>query len=415
MVSSVRLPIQHVGTCSGGWRVASGPLQNWRNRARCRLRLHRNTFVCWSAQGWFTAPSAAALTSAGSSPARWPMHRSGSISINVTGANASMHSRLCFALTERSRNLMLKTVPTIILKRIIDAPVDQVFQAWTDPALIRRWLAPHPCEVHESSTDARPGGLYSITVADLGGKMHTTSGEYLEVVTNRRLVKTWVYDGPYGRDETPTILTVDFRELRPGVTELILTHAQFGDEESRKGTAAGWVLCLDQLTHLFDQPVQIEDVRNMHRRDFIKYGKGATALTLLALCTSARQEDKQKKQITGEKRTSMKIKVTSVMVDNQDKALKFYTEVLGFVKKTEIPLGPSRWLTVVSPEEPNGTELLLEPLGFPPARTFQKALFEAGIPWTQFVVDDIQKEYDRLQKLGVVFRGKPMKAGTATV
>ena len=104
-----------------------------------------------------------------------------------------------------------------------------------------------------------------------------------------------------------------------------------------------------------------------------------------------------------------------IPVNEVEEAVKFYTEVLGFVKKTEIPLGPARWLTVVSPEEPNGTELLLEPLGFPPARTFQKALFEAGIPWTQFAVDDIQKVYDRLQKLGVVFRGKPMKAGTATV
>ena len=111
----------------------------------------------------------------------------------------------------------------------------------------------------------------------------------------------------------------------------------------------------------------------------------------------------------------MKIKVTSVMVKDQEKALKFYTEVLGFVKKTEIPMGEHKWLTVVSGEEPDGVELLLEPMGFEPAKTFQKALFEAGIPWTAFNVDDVQKEYDRLVKAGVVFSMKPTRMGPATL
>ncbi|HET9430214.1 MAG TPA: VOC family protein, partial [Chitinophagaceae bacterium] len=97
----------------------------------------------------------------------------------------------------------------------------------------------------------------------------------------------------------------------------------------------------------------------------------------------------------------MRINLTSVMVKDQEKALQFYTEILGFIKKTEVPLGEYKWLTVVSPESPDGVELLLEPMGFPPARTFQKDLFDAGIPWTSFAVDDIEKEYDRLQKLGV--------------
>ena len=99
----------------------------------------------------------------------------------------------------------------------------------------------------------------------------------------------------------------------------------------------------------------------------------------------------------------MKIKVTSVPVDDQDKALKFYTEILGLVKKTEIPLGEHKWLTVVSNEERDGVELLLEPMGFPPAKVYQKQLFDAGIPWTAFNVDDIDKEYNRLKSLGVVF------------
>src|SRR5882762_4016338 len=111
----------------------------------------------------------------------------------------------------------------------------------------------------------------------------------------------------------------------------------------------------------------------------------------------------------------MKIKLTSVMVDDQEKALKFYTEILGFIKKTEIPLGEYKWLTVVSPEERDTVELLLEPMGFEPARVYQKALFEAGIPLASFNVDNIQKEYERLEKLGVAFSMKPTTMGPATL
>ncbi len=111
----------------------------------------------------------------------------------------------------------------------------------------------------------------------------------------------------------------------------------------------------------------------------------------------------------------MRIKLTSVLVADQDKALKFYTEVLGFVKKTDIPMGEAKWLTVASPEGRDDIELLLEPMGFPPAKTYQKALFEAGIPLTAFAVEDIQKEYERMEKLGVVFKTKPTKMGPVTV
>jgi predicted enzyme related to lactoylglutathione lyase len=107
----------------------------------------------------------------------------------------------------------------------------------------------------------------------------------------------------------------------------------------------------------------------------------------------------------------MKIKLTSVPVDNQDKALKFYTEILGFVKKTDIPLGEHKWLTVVSNEERDGVELLLEPMGFPPAKTYQKQLFDAGIPWAVFNVDDIDKEYERLKNVGVIFSMTPTQMG----
>jgi catechol 2,3-dioxygenase-like lactoylglutathione lyase family enzyme len=110
----------------------------------------------------------------------------------------------------------------------------------------------------------------------------------------------------------------------------------------------------------------------------------------------------------------MRINVTSVLVDDQDKALRFYTDVLGFVKKTEIPLGEARWLTVVSPEEPEGTELLLEPDAHPAAKPFEQALVADGIPFTSFAVDDVRSEFERLRGLGVRFTQEPVEAGPVT-
>jgi len=107
----------------------------------------------------------------------------------------------------------------------------------------------------------------------------------------------------------------------------------------------------------------------------------------------------------------MKIKLTSVTVTNQDKALDFYTRILGFLKKRDIPMGEHKWLTVVSDSEPDGVELVLEPLGFAPAVEYQAALFKAGIPVTAFNVDDIEAEYQRLLGLGVEFNMKPTKMG----
>ena len=107
----------------------------------------------------------------------------------------------------------------------------------------------------------------------------------------------------------------------------------------------------------------------------------------------------------------MKVYLSSVMVENQEKALSFYTKVLGFVKKVDLPAGEFRWLTVASPEAPNGVQLLLEPNANPAARTYQKALFEQGIPLTTFAVDDLQKEYERMKLLDIVFRAEPTKMG----
>ncbi len=110
----------------------------------------------------------------------------------------------------------------------------------------------------------------------------------------------------------------------------------------------------------------------------------------------------------------MKIVLTSVLVDDQDKALSFYTAVLGFVKKTEIPMGAHRWLTVVSPEAPDGPELVLEPDAHPAAGPFKQALVEDGIPYTSFSVADVQAEYDRLLSAGVRFTQPPVAMGPMT-
>src|SRR4051812_29675863 len=111
----------------------------------------------------------------------------------------------------------------------------------------------------------------------------------------------------------------------------------------------------------------------------------------------------------------MKITVTSVLVDDQAKALDFYTGALGFEKKTDIPLGPKhRWLTVVSPEARDGVELVLEPDEHPAARPFKAALVEDGIPYTSFTVEDIEREYDRLSGLGVRFTQTPLSTGPVT-
>ena len=110
----------------------------------------------------------------------------------------------------------------------------------------------------------------------------------------------------------------------------------------------------------------------------------------------------------------MKINLASVLVDDQDKALRFYTEILGFTKKTEVPLGAHRWLTVVSPEDPDGVELVLEPDEHPAAKPFKDALVQDGIPFTSFAVEDVHREYDRLSALGVRFTQEPFTAGPAT-
>jgi catechol 2,3-dioxygenase-like lactoylglutathione lyase family enzyme len=110
----------------------------------------------------------------------------------------------------------------------------------------------------------------------------------------------------------------------------------------------------------------------------------------------------------------MRIHISSVFVDDQDKALAFYTDVLGFVKKADVPVGGAKWLTVVSPEDPDGTELLLEPDGHPAVKPYKTALVSDGIPATAFAVDDVEAEFERLSDLGVTFTQKPLAMGPVT-
>ncbi|HZK55321.1 MAG TPA: VOC family protein [Desulfosporosinus sp.] len=111
----------------------------------------------------------------------------------------------------------------------------------------------------------------------------------------------------------------------------------------------------------------------------------------------------------------MKIIVTSIFVHDQDKALEFYSEILGFVKKHDVPVGKFRWITLVSPEDQDGTELLLEPDDHPAAKDYQKKIFAEGIPATMFGVADVRKEYHRLMKHGVKFTMEPTEMGEVTI
>jgi catechol 2,3-dioxygenase-like lactoylglutathione lyase family enzyme len=110
----------------------------------------------------------------------------------------------------------------------------------------------------------------------------------------------------------------------------------------------------------------------------------------------------------------MRVNLTSVLVDEQDKALRFYTEILGFTRKHDVPMGEFRWITVVSPEDPDGTEIVLEPDEHPAAKPFKEALVADGIPFTSFAVDDVATEYERLRALGVRFTQEPTDMGPVT-
>src|SRR5262245_35637574 len=111
----------------------------------------------------------------------------------------------------------------------------------------------------------------------------------------------------------------------------------------------------------------------------------------------------------------IKIHLKSILVDDQEKALQFYTNIVGFQKHLDIPMGPARWLTLTAPAGAHGIDLLLEPNTHPAAKAYQKALFDDGIPLTSFAVDDIQQEYERMTALGVKFNGPPKKMGPVTL
>ena len=139
---------------------------------------------------------------------------------------------------------------TLVVVRRIAAPVAEVFEAWTDPALLSRWLAPGPLVVTHASADARVGGAYRIVARDPLGTDHVTTGEYREVVPDTRLVQTWVYHGHPLVEHYFTLLRVDFRALGPDATELTIRQELLLTEMDREGNRMGWSLCLDKLEQL---------------------------------------------------------------------------------------------------------------------------------------------------------------------
>jgi uncharacterized protein YndB with AHSA1/START domain len=137
------------------------------------------------------------------------------------------------------------------LQRVFAAPVADVFEAWTDPALMQRWLAPSDWEVLEASADVRPGGYYRILVAGPGGSKVLTTGEYLEVIPSKRLVQTWVAEGLDPEfDRYPTLLTVEFREAGPRSTEITLIQDRLMTAPDRARNRGGWQQCFEKLDAL---------------------------------------------------------------------------------------------------------------------------------------------------------------------
>ena len=157
--------------------------------------------------------------------------------------------------------------PSVTSVRTFASSVGEVFAAWTDPGLLRRSLAPGPCQVLEASADPRPGGQYRIVVIDPEGNRHVTSGEYLELVPGKWLMKTWVYEGKYSAaGRYPTLLTVDFRETGPQSTELTLRQDQLLTPDDRARNVEGCGLCFDKLDALIQQKKEAEPVDPALRR-----------------------------------------------------------------------------------------------------------------------------------------------------
>lgn len=153
---------------------------------------------------------------------------------------------------------------TVVIVRTLAAPVARVYAAFTDAALLARWMAPPPYRVVEAVVEPRPGGAYRVKVTGPEGDVHLTTGEFLELVPDRRIVHDWRYEGPFGRDAAPTRLTVELRALGPSATELTLTHDRVPDAEQYAQLDAGWAGCLAALETLLDEGhVHVRVVRRL--------------------------------------------------------------------------------------------------------------------------------------------------------
>ncbi len=142
-------------------------------------------------------------------------------------------------------------IAAVTLVRTLQASSQEVFAAWTDPDLLRRWMAPAPYRMTVAETDPRVGGRYRIEVTGPEGDRHSTTGEYVELIPGRRLVKTWIYEGPFDANKGESLLIVEFREIKPDVTELTLRHERIPNTEQRQSLLEGWTACLDELENLY--------------------------------------------------------------------------------------------------------------------------------------------------------------------
>ena len=146
----------------------------------------------------------------------------------------------------------------LTLARILDAPAARVYAAFTEAALVARWMATPPYVIRECETDPRVGGSYRVAIEGPEGDVHRTTGEFLELEPGRRIVQSWRYDGTFGRDELPTLLTVELRPLGPALTEVTLTHARIPAAEHYEHVDAGWAEGLTVLAALLDDGAHVQ-------------------------------------------------------------------------------------------------------------------------------------------------------------
>lgn len=291
--------------------------------------------------------------------------------------------------------------------RLLPGPIERVWEFLTDSEKRGRWLAAgtleprvggkvrHDFNHAQLTPQATPEKIpdkYQQMVTD-NGESCSFSGKVTRWEPPRALAYTW------GDEEPPSEVTYELATEGTQV-RLVLTHRRLGDDRERTASvSAGW------HTHLAILRARLEGETPPPFWATHTQLEASYAAQLAAMAAAPKTDGG----------VALRIVVTSVFVDDQDKALKFYTDKLGFLKKTEIPLGEHKWLTVVSPSTPDGVELLLEPNANPASKTFQSAIKEQGIPVTMFGVDDVAAVCAKLKQAGVQIVQEPVQMGPVKI